>query len=257
MIRKIGCVFGLMLLFWGCGGNTGCRDCRYPLGALLVDAETVVFDTVALGTQSEVNLRVYNPTERTVTLAESGRLPGVRVYLVGGDTTGLGIGGVEIAAGACEELGVVFRPEGDEMLGNFWGQLRFFVDGEGGFGEGIYVKAHVRDAFEGVDAGNRPKLVMEEREMDFGRVETGKRVTAKFRLANEGKRDLLLRKVETSCGCTVVETGKRVVRPGEATEVTVVLDTRDLSGYQRKRVTLYTNDPEAATVVLVLRGTVE
>lgn len=256
-MQEIAYILGLMFMFWGCGGNSGCQDCRYPLGVLLVDAETVVFDTVALGHRSELTLQVYNPTGKAVMLEESGRLPGVRVYLVGDDTTGLGIGGVEIAAGAREKLGVVFRPEGDEMLGNFWGQLRFFVDGEGGFGEGIYVKAHVRDAFEGEDSGNCPKLVMEEREMDFGRVETGKRVTAKFRLLNEGKRDLLLRKVETSCGCTVVETGKRMVHPGETTEVTVVLDTRDLSGYQRKRVTLYTNDPEVATVVLVLRGTVE
>ena len=238
---------------WACGGGERRSECVYPLGSLRLDADQLLFDTVALGSVSSQTLRVHNPTAEAVLLEQSGRTDGFSIYYEGEE---MGFGGVRIPPGDVGELRVDFRPVRDTLLGNYFDRLRFFVDGEGGFSEGIYVKAYVRDDFAATDSSALPRLVAEERIRDFGPVAEGDTVKAEFRLRNAGSHDLLIRKVEASCGCTVVEMDGRILPPGGGTTVRVTLDTRGLSGFQRKRVTLYTNDPASPAVVFTLRGDV-
>lgn len=240
------------LLVMACGGGRDHEGCVYSVGALRFDTDELVFDTVVLGSDGVRTARVYNPTSSPVLLEQSGHLSGFRLYY---EKEEVAFGGVEIPAGECGELTIVFRPDKDTLLGNYFNRLRFFVDGEGGFGEGIYVKAYVRDDFS--SAGKAlPKVEADMREFEFGPVREGDTVTAEFRLRNAGTVGLLIRKVETSCGCTVVEMGDRFVPPGGEKTVSVKLDTHDLFGFQRKRVALYTNDPATPVVMLVLRGNV-
>ena len=77
-----------------------------------------------------------------------------------------------------------------------------------------------------------------------------------FLLKNAGSNGLLIRKIETSCGCTVVEMDDRLVLPGQERRVRIKFDTQNLLGFQRKRIVLYTNDPKAGVITLTLRGDV-
>ena len=162
----------------------------------------------------------------------------------------------QLSAKECGVLRVVFHPDLDTLLGNYFDRLRFFVDGQGGFGEGVYVKAYVRDGFEGKVGNASPVLRMEKRDFDFGWVSAGDTVTVDFLLKNAGSNGLLIRKIETSCGCTVVEMDDRLVLPGQERRVRIKFDTQNLLGFQRKRIVLYTNDPKAGVVTLTLRGDV-
>jgi hypothetical protein len=78
-----------------------------------------------------------------------------------------------------------------------------------------------------------------------------------FMLSNEGKSDLIIRNIRSSCGCTAVAPSKNVIAPGESAPVKVTFDSRGKRGRQSKSITVITNDPKSPTNVLRVSCNVE
>ena len=247
-----------LLMMWvgmmACRENRVGEGCTYAMGALLMDADELVFDTVFLGQESSCWLRVYNPTKEEVSLEVMGDLEGFSVWR--GEEQ-VGLGGVGLAAGMEDSLRVAFCPVRDTLLGNYFSMLHFLVDGEGAFGDGVFVKAYVADDFKDVKPGTlQPTVFVERDTVRFGRVMEGEKVKVAFKGMNRGRGVLRVRKVEMTCGCTTVHLERRVVNPGEEMLVEATFDTRGWPGFQRKRVLLYTNEARRPVVELVLEGMV-
>src|SRR5262249_40312767 len=62
--------------------------------------------------------------------------------------------------------------------------------------------------------------------------------------------------VQTSCGCTVAESDKKRLAPGEQTVLPVTFDTRHERGEARRRIDVYTNDPQTPDLALEIQGVV-
>jgi len=60
-------------------------------------------------------------------------------------------------------------------------------------------------------------------------------------LKNTGNSDLIITKVEASCGCTVAKYSKEPVKPGEEGLIEVIFDTSGRNGMQHKTVTILAN----------------
>jgi hypothetical protein len=101
-----------------------------------------------------------------------------------------------------------------------------------------------------------PSLAVEPAAFDFGEVRQQRTLSKEFRLMNIGDAELQLVRITTSCGCTVVEPGAKVVAPGASTLLRVELQTRDDCGGVVRSVLVGTNDPERPRVVIELRATV-
>jgi hypothetical protein len=80
-------------------------------------------------------------------------------------------------------------------------------------------------------------------EFEFGTVKQGDVIEHIFKFKNTGKSDLAIRKIGSSCGCTVAEPKNRVIKPGEESELKVVFNTAGKSGNQTKIITLIVNEP--------------
>ncbi|MBQ5453315.1 MAG: DUF1573 domain-containing protein, partial [Bacteroidales bacterium] len=65
---------------------------------------------------------------------------------------------------------------------------------------------------ETVDTVNFPEITFDTAVFDFGTILEGEQVSYVFKFQNTGKADLLIQKVETSCGCTVPEYDKKPVK---------------------------------------------
>ncbi len=76
---------------------------------------------------------------------------------------------------------------------------------------------------------------------DFGRVEVGDTLSHTFYFRNTGERPLRIKKLETSCGCTVADYPEAPIEPGENGTIEVHFNTRGKSGMQTKTVLLTTN----------------
>lgn len=107
------------------------------------------------------------------------------------------------------------------------------------------------------DASGKPKLVIEEKEFDFGQVTEGTKVAHDFVIKNAGTADLVIQRVVPSCGCTAASSSTDPIAAGAEGSIHVEFDTSGFSGEKYKNVRVYTNDSENLSVVLAVRGIVE
>lgn len=95
-----------------------------------------------------------------------------------------------------------------------------------------------------------PRLSLSTEEVDFGEVQDSAVVSMPVTLTNTGDQDLEITNVGVTCGCTASEVAKKLLAPGESTELTINFDPRSRSGEQHgKRVTIQSNDPTGAKAV--------
>ncbi len=77
-----------------------------------------------------------------------------------------------------------------------------------------------------------------------------------FKYQNTGSNPVRFKSVHTSCGCTVAQSQKEQVPPGEKGEITATFKIGDRTGTQVKTVTVETDDPAKATMVLTLKAVI-
>ena len=102
-----------------------------------------------------------------------------------------------------------------------------------------------------------PKLLLEKKVHEFGKIEQGTSVVTSFTLKNNGKSDLLIRKTHASCGCTLTSLGKNVIAPGEELKLSVTFNSAGRRGNQQKSITIYTNDPVAPVQRVTIKAIVQ
>ncbi|MHC4927365.1 MAG: DUF1573 domain-containing protein [Planctomycetota bacterium] len=86
-------------------------------------------------------------------------------------------------------------------------------------------------------------------EHDFGKVTSGEKKTCSFDFINDGGQDLVIEKIRASCGCTTTQLENTTIQPGQASEITVTYRAGS-SGKSKKRVMVYTNDPQTPQTTL-------
>jgi hypothetical protein len=106
------------------------------------------------------------------------------------------------------------------------------------------------------DLAKAPVAQVDKKVFDFGTIVQGAKVGHSFMLSNDGKKDLLIRNVKTTCGCTAVK-HENLVKPGESIDLRVEFNSRGKRSRQNKSITVTTNDPKNPTLVLRIMGTFE
>lgn len=79
---------------------------------------------------------------------------------------------------------------------------------------------------------------------NFGTILEGEQVSTEFSYLNTGKADIIISKIETSCGCTVPEYDKDPVKPGNRGSIRVRFDSNGKSGTQYKTIRIFSNSEE-------------
>ena len=103
-------------------------------------------------------------------------------------------------------------------------------------------------------SGASPKAYIVDKEKDFGIKQQGDTVNVQFKVMNQGRSSLQLKKVFGNCNCIRVRPEKFEIDPGEAAAIDVRFLTHDRLGNQEKTVTLFTDDPNMPVAILKLKG---
>jgi len=101
------------------------------------------------------------------------------------------------------------------------------------------------------------KIEFTKKVIDFGDVESGKIVDVVFEFENKGDTDLEIKRINSSCGCTVPSLEKKVYKPGEKGKIPVKFYSTGYYGKIVKIVTLVTNDLSSPYVRLRIMGNVK
>lgn len=84
-------------------------------------------------------------------------------------------------------------------------------------------------------------LSFEKSSHDFGKIKAGEKVHYDFNFTNTGKTPLIISSATATCGCTVPETPKEPIKPGESSVIKVIFDSTGKSGLQDKVITVASN----------------
>ena len=106
-----------------------------------------------------------------------------------------------------------------------------------------------------VQSSDTAKIVFDEYEHDFGRIEEGEKVGCIFTFRNTGKGPLVINTVATSCGCTVPKYSTKPLAPGENGTLEVEFNSSGYNGLQTKTITVSSNASKPY-VLLTIRGEV-
>jgi hypothetical protein len=102
---------------------------------------------------------------------------------------------------------------------------------------------------EALNADNAAAVKFEQDAFDFGKINSGDKVTHEFKFTNTGKAPLVITDGYATCGCTKPEWPTSPVKPGETGVVKVTFDSKGKDGLQDKMVTIVGNTIPNKTVV--------
>lgn len=151
----------------------------------------------------------------------------------------------------------------DAKKKNDWGyvvdNMSVLVDGKAYNDCRFTVSATIEDDYSSMsptDMANMATIKFDRTTYDFGDISEGKTVQYDYTFRNLGKRDLIIRKIASSCGCTSGSSSGTIIKPGDVGSIKVSFSTAGYSNRQGKTITVFTNDPKNPSVVLRLTGNV-
>lgn len=229
----------------------GSSETRMPLQfdmeGLMTDKNVIQFGNVFFGDTPADTIRVYNPVTAKLRACEfSYDVGGLQIlprprWLNPGDT------GMVIVRLVTKELG---------QYGDVLKRVRWI--GEDGMpGMSMAVTVHIKENFHKLSSSDRrdaPSVYIPEQKHDFGNVEGGRILTWKARIENHGKKELIIRNIKTSCGCTAVLPEKRVIAGGDGCWLDITFNTSGREGVQHKTVSLMSNDWRRPEMMLSFRA---
>ncbi|MEM6963581.1 MAG: DUF1573 domain-containing protein [Bacteroidota bacterium] len=101
----------------------------------------------------------------------------------------------------------------------------------------------------------RAKIHFSSKVFDFGFIMEGDTVMHNFYFKNVGTDDLLITKVEPSCGCTVPVYPRTPIAPGEGGKISVLFRSAGKLGRQNPTISVFTN--YRRKIKLELKGVVD
>jgi hypothetical protein len=91
--------------------------------------------------------------------------------------------------------------------------------------------------------GPQPRIVFDNKKYDFKTAVYGETVTHKYKFTNKGEADLVIERVQPSCGCMAAPLAKKVYPPGASGIIEAKFDTTKKSpSFHRLTVAVYSND---------------
>ncbi|MDR1417140.1 MAG: DUF1573 domain-containing protein, partial [Prevotellaceae bacterium] len=141
---------------------------------------------------------------------------------------------------------------------NDWGyvtdKVALTLNGASSKGDALAISASIDEDFSGLKGdqlANAPVARFAQRSVDLGSVAGSAGKEFSISIANDGKSDLLLRKISSSCDCITLSDGNpKIVKAGQTAELKATFKAEKLKGKVNKTVTVITNAPKQSSVVV-------
>ena len=118
----------------------------------------------------------------------------------------------------------------------------------------VLTKEEQKKTLTPADIARSPRLVLDRPDHDFGRLESGQQLSARFVVRNAGKSPLVLGALTSGCACAGYKTPPAPIAPGQSAAVDIVYAPRQL-GPVADAVAVHSNDV-AGDAKLTLRAVV-
>lgn len=116
----------------------------------------------------------------------------------------------------------------------------------------IYYQVNIKEDFSKLSAGKlkkAPVINLSKTFIDFGKVKQNTSSTETITIKNDGKSDLIIRKIDSNSSIKV-DCPKMTIKKGESTEMNVTYYSKRNKGKQTQSITLITNDPSNSQITI-------
>lgn len=103
---------------------------------------------------------------------------------------------------------------------------------------------------------NQPKIVVEKDAYNFGDIDPGSKNTGQFKFSNQGQGVLKIKRIQSTCGCTVPQLKKKTYLPGESGTISVTFRPGQRSGHINKHLYILSNDKQNPRAPLTIKANV-
>lgn len=108
----------------------------------------------------------------------------------------------------------------------------------------INISSHIKEDFSSQEVSEgAPEVIFDETSKKLGEMKAMDKKSIVFNITNNGDKELILRKVKASCGCTATKPQKTALKPGESTTLDVTFTAGNYNRQVKKSITIITNDP--------------
>lgn len=154
----------------------------------------------------------------------------------------------------------------DGTKNNSWGNasnmIKIKINGDVQQNVYYYVSANLVEDFSGLskdELEKAPVFKVQSTTIDLGQIAGSTANEVEFKFTNEGKTDLVIRNIRSSCGCTAVQQGVagQGIKPGTGSSIKATFNSGSYKGKVTKAIYVYTNDPKNSEVVLMLTADVK
>ncbi len=97
---------------------------------------------------------------------------------------------------------------------------------------------------------NAQEFKFQSETIDYGKIDKGANGERIFTFTNVGDQPIIIKNIQSSCGCTVPKKPEKPIMPGENGEIKVSYDTKRVGGFS-KSITIFSNATEAAKVIRI------
>ncbi len=231
---------------------------RHQLGSLRFRSRHIAFARV-LNTEAKTQgIEFVNNSNKTVNLSVNEKA--LRKYIRVA---------IEPSQVKPKQTGLIIITYDPRNQSSLWGYntaaIPLKIDGKPVSGYPVSISATVVEDFSKLtqaELDNAPTMDFDNKVFDFGTIKKGEKTTHEFKFKNNGKRDLIIRKTRTTCGCTAADV-KKVIKPGESSSIKVTFNSTGKHGRQNKKVYVVTNIPgktksgtNNSNIALIIKGEV-
>ncbi|MBU0559090.1 MAG: DUF1573 domain-containing protein [Bacteroidetes bacterium] len=102
-----------------------------------------------------------------------------------------------------------------------------------------------------------PVMSLSKTQHNFGTVKEGEVLELHIAVRNNGDADLNIKDVKTSCGCTATMLSANTIKPNEAANLEIKLDTSGRVGQMTRTVSIDSDDPSSSLQTVTLFVNIE
>ncbi len=222
----------------------------WPVGTVRFESNHLAFTTIKKTEKKIRVMPIINPSEEPVKIEFEG-LPEFLQLKSNPETLRPGQKGI---------IEGTYDATRNPSWGTVSNMIRVKLNGEVQQNGYYYVSANLVEDSSGLSKEellNAPVFKIASTTVDIGKMEQATTRDVEFKFTNEGKRDLIIRNVRSTCGCTAVQQGtSNTIRPGESSSIKATFNSGGYNGRVTKAIYVYTNDPKNSEVILMLNAEV-
>jgi hypothetical protein len=224
----------------------------FPVGAVRFESNHLAFTNVKKTEKKIRIMQIINPSSEPVKV-EFDNLPAHLTLKANPETLKPGQKGI---------IEGTYDATKNDSWGNVSDMVKIKLNGVVQENVFYYVSANLVEDFSSLskaDLENAPVFKLETTAIDLGKIPGSTANEAEYKFSNAGKRDLIIRQVRSTCGCTAILQSQQGVgiRPGESSSIKAVFNSGGYNGKVTKVIYVYSNDPKNSEVVLMLNADVQ